>query len=60
MKTSCSSLLFAVGFFAPCATVASDAFAVYGVPNDWGRYTHNFSVSFPGVPDSATLEDFPR
>ena len=44
---------------ASYATVASDDFAVYEVPNDWGRYTYKFSVSFPGVPDSATLTDFP-
>ena len=26
--------------------------------NDWGRYAHKFSVSFPGAPETA-LQDFP-
>ena len=44
---------------ASYATVASDGFAVYETQNDWAQYAHKFSVSFPGVPEGATLTDFP-
>ena len=30
-------------------TVDNDDFALYHVPNDWEKYTHAFSVSFPGA-----------
>ena len=40
-------------------TVANDDFAEAVVPNDWSQYPHKFSISFPGVAEDATLENFP-
>lgn len=39
-------------------TVHNDDFATYRVPNDWGKYSHTFSVSFPGA-TNGVLSSFP-
>ena len=39
-------------------TVNHADFAVASMANDWKRYSHSFSVSFPGAP-ATTLADFP-
>ena len=39
-------------------TVHNEGFAAFEMLNDWERYSHKFSVSFPGAPDAA-LSDFP-
>jgi hypothetical protein len=39
-------------------TVNNDEFALYIVPNDWEKYTHMFSVSFPGA-TNGVLSAFP-
>lgn len=40
-------------------TIADDGFAVYDADNDWERYSHKFTVSFPGGPENAALANFP-
>lgn len=40
-------------------TVVNPDFAVPVVPNDWTKYAYKFSLSFPGVEEGATLENFP-
>lgn len=39
-------------------TVNSEDFASYRVPNDWKKYTHTFTVSFPGA-TNGVLTSFP-
>ena len=40
--------------------VANEDFASYETAeNDWSKYGRRFTVSFPGVPEGVTLEDFP-
>ncbi len=39
--------------------VEADGFAVYSVENDWTKYSHRFTVSFPGYEGGEELEDFP-
>ena len=39
-------------------TVNNASFASYGHENDWIKYAHKFTVSFPGAPNG-TLTDFP-
>ena len=40
-------------------TIANEDFAQAVIPNDWTRYSHKFNISFPGVDEDATLDDFP-
>lgn len=41
-------------------TIADDGFAAYeGDDKDWERYSHKFTVSFPGGPENAALANFP-
>ena len=40
-------------------TVAKADFVSYEDSNDWTQYAHKFSISFPGVTDGSTLENFP-
>ena len=39
-------------------TVHDEGFAAFEMPNDWERYSHRFTVLFPGAPDDA-LSNFP-
>ena len=39
-------------------TIASDDFAAYFIPNDWGNYARRFTISFPSY-TGETLTDFP-
>nr|MCR5840283.1 DUF2341 domain-containing protein [Kiritimatiellia bacterium] len=40
-------------------TIADDGFAAYDADNDWEKYSHKFTVSFPGGPENAALANFP-
>lgn len=40
-------------------TIADDGFAAYDADNDWEKYSHKFTVSFPGGPESVELSNFP-
>lgn len=40
-------------------TIADEGFAAYDADNDWERYSHKFTVSFPGGPENAALANFP-
>ena len=39
-------------------TVKNESFAYYEMDNDWERYSHKFSITFPGAP-AESLTDFP-
>ena len=43
---------------ASSATVQDEEFAVCDMPNDWAKYSHKFTISFPGAP-ATPLTDFP-
>ena len=40
-------------------TIADEGFAAYDADNDWEKYSHKFTVSFPGCPENAALANFP-
>jgi hypothetical protein len=40
-------------------TIADDGFAAYDADNDWEKYSHKFTVSFPGGPEGVELSNFP-
>ena len=40
-------------------TVATAGFVSYEAQNDWPQYSHKFTMSFPGVAEGTTLENFP-
>ena len=40
-------------------TIADDGFAAYDTDNDWEKYSHKFTISFPGGPENTALVNFP-